>query len=45
MYQTKKEHGTKHNIPPIMMIGIEILQVDQVNILQTNESKITSDCQ
>jgi len=28
MYQTKKKHITKHNIPPIMTISIEILQVD-----------------
>jgi hypothetical protein len=40
MYQTKKEHKVKHNIPPIMTIGTEILQIDWVNVLQTNESKI-----
>ncbi len=40
MYQTKKEHRVKHNSPPIMTIGTKIWQVDQVNVLQTSESKI-----
>ncbi len=42
MYQTNKEHRAKHNIPLIMTIGTEILQIDWVNVLQTSESKIKS---
>ncbi len=33
MYQTKREHKAKHNIPPIMTIGIETRQEDSVNVL------------
>jgi hypothetical protein len=40
MYQNRKEHNVEHNIPPIIMVGIEIRQADWVIILQTNESKI-----
>jgi hypothetical protein len=33
MYPTKREHKTKHNIPPIMIVGIEAQHANSVNVL------------
>jgi hypothetical protein len=40
VYQTKMENITKDKIPPMMAINIEIRLVDNVNVVQTIESKI-----
>jgi hypothetical protein len=33
MYQTRREHRVKHNIPPIMTISFEIQRAYSMNVL------------
>jgi hypothetical protein len=39
-YQIRMENKIEHNTPPMMAINTEIQVVDNVNVMQTNESKI-----
>lgn len=34
------ENKVEHNTPPMTIINTKIRQVDKVNVMQTNESKI-----
>jgi hypothetical protein len=38
VYQPRMENIIEHNIPPMMVINIEIQYADHVHVMQTNES-------